>query len=98
MKVRLVGRDLIDAFAKQHHDSRSALDRWTRIIEGNSFRHLTDLRRTFRTADYVKPYTVLNIAGNKYRLSALIDYALGIVAVTRVMTHEEDDEQRWRIE
>jgi mRNA interferase HigB len=92
--VRLVGRDLIDAFAREHSGSRSALERWTRIIEANSFRHLADLKKAFRSADYVKPYTVFNVAGNRYRLSALIDYALGIVTVTHMMTHEEYDEQR----
>ena len=96
--MRLVGRDIVDVFAKEHSDARSSLVRWTRVIEANSFKHLVDLKRTFPTADYVRPYTVFDIAGDRYRLITIVDYALEIVTVTHVMTHREYDEQRWRAE
>ena len=65
-------------------------------MESNSFRHFVDLKRTFGSADQVKPHTVFNIAGNKYRLIAVVDYALQGVSVECVLTHAEYDEGPWR--
>ncbi len=65
-------------------------------MEVNRFRHLVDMKKTFGSADYVRPYTVFNISGNKYRLAALVDYEPQIVAVAHVLTHEEYDEKRWK--
>ena len=66
------------------------------MIETNSFKHLVELLKTFGSADYVKPYTVFNVAGIKYRLVALVDYELQTVSVDHVLKHEEYDEQRWK--
>ena len=66
------------------------------MIETNSFKHLVELLKTFGSADYVKPYTVFDISGNKHRLVALVDYGLQTVSVEHVLTHEVYDEQRWK--
>ncbi len=40
---------------------------------------------------YVKPYTIINISGNKYRLVILIVYTNRQIHVYKVMTHNEYD-------
>ena len=65
-------------------------------IESNSFKHFVDLTKTFGSADQVKPYTVFNISGNKYRLITIVDYALRFVLIECMLTHAEYDEARWR--
>lgn len=65
-------------------------------MEPNSFKHFVDLKKTFGSADQVKPHTVLDISGNKCRLIAVVDYALQSVAVECVLTHAEYSEGRWR--
>ncbi|WP_337288955.1 type II toxin-antitoxin system HigB family toxin [Candidatus Methylomirabilis sp.] len=87
---------MIQLFARKHPDSRSSLKSWTQAIESNSFKHFVDLTQTFGSADQVKPYTVFNIAGNKYRLITIVDYALQFVSIECVLTHAEYDEARWR--
>lgn len=94
--MRLIGRALIQSFTRKHPDARSSLRSWAQVIEANSFKHLVELKKTFRSADYVRPHTVFNISGSKYRLVALVDYALQTVSVEYVLTHEEYDEQRWK--
>lgn len=94
--MRLIGRDRIRAFVREYPDSGPSLRSWVQVIEANRFKHLVDLKATFRSADYVKPYTVFNISGNKYRLVALVDYALQTMSVEYVLTHEEYDERGWR--
>jgi mRNA interferase HigB len=94
--VRLIGRDLIQIFARKHPDSRSSLKSWTQAMESNSFKHFVELKKTFGSADQVKPYTVFDISGNKYRLIAVVDYALQAVSIECVLTHAEYGEGRWR--
>jgi mRNA interferase HigB len=94
--VKLIGRDLIQRFARTHPDSRSSLKSWTQAMESNTFKHFVELKTTFGSADQVKPHTIFNISGNKYRLIAVVDYALQSVVIECVLTHAEYDEERWR--
>ena len=65
-------------------------------MESNNFKHFVELKKTFGSADQVKPHTVFNISGNRYRLIAVVNYALKSVSIERVLTHGEYDEGRWR--
>jgi mRNA interferase HigB len=65
-------------------------------MESNGFKHFVELKKTFGSADQVRPYTVFDISGNKYRLIAVVDYPLQAVSIERVLTHAEYDEGRWR--
>ena len=94
--MRLLGRDQIESFSRKHPDSTSGLKSWAQAIESNSFQHFVELKKTFGTADQVKPHTVFNIAGNKYRIIALVHYQLQSVAVEEVLTHRDYDRGRWR--
>ena len=84
------------AFIKKHPDSHSSLESWVQIIERNHFNHFIHLRQTFGSVDYVKPYVVFDISGNKYRLITLINYALGLMSVEQILTHLEYDKGKWR--
>lgn len=94
--MELIGRDALQSFARKHPDAGSSLRAWAQAVEENRFRHFVDLRKSFGSADFVKPHTVFNVAGNKYRLIALVNYGLQIVAVEHVLTHAEYDLGRWR--
>ena len=65
-------------------------------MESNSFKSFVELKRVFGSADYVKPHTVFNIGGNKYRLISLVDYELRAVSIEHVLTHPEYGKGRWR--
>ena len=78
LSVKLIGRDLIQRFARTHRDSRSSLKSWTQAMESNTFKHFVELKTTFGSADQVKPHTVFNISGNKYRLIVLARYLYGL--------------------
>ncbi len=65
-------------------------------MKSNNFKHFNQLRQTIGSVDYVKPYTVFNISGNKYRLISLINYVVTIVMVEDVLTHKEYDKGKWR--
>ena len=91
--MRILGRDIIEKFKKRHPQSRHPLDDWTVLIEKIDCANFPELMRIFNSVDYVKPDTIFDISGNKYRLISQVDYRLQAVAVKKVMTHEEYD--RW---
>ncbi len=94
--MRILGRDLVQTFMEKYPDSQSSLKSWVQTIEVNRFKHLNELKETFGSADYVRPYTVFNISGNKYRLIALVNYQIGAVLVQQILTHREYDRDKWR--
>jgi mRNA interferase HigB len=94
--VTLIGRDRLLQFVERHPDAQSPLEAWARNITCNHFRHFAGLRQVFRSADHVRPFTVFNIGGNKYRLIAVVDYGLQVASVQAVLTHTEYDKETWR--
>ena len=65
-------------------------------MESNSFKHFVDLKKTFGSADQVRPLHGFDISGNKFRLIAVVDYGLQSVSIECVLTHAQYDEERWR--
>jgi len=94
--MRLLGRDQLQSFIRNYPDSSSSLKGWAQNIERNEFNHFHHLRSAFGSADFVKPYTVFNIAGNKYRLISIVDYALKAVAIKEILKHQDYEKGKWR--
>jgi len=95
--MHLITRKTIRAFWRQHPDSKTALNRWSKIIEKNNFDSFTQLRATFPSADNVGKLTVFNIGGNKYRLIAAIHFNRHKVYIRHILTHAEYDQDNWKL-
>lgn len=94
--MKLLRRERLPEFARKHPDSKAPLNAWRQNMEANKFENFVGLKRLFGSADYVRPYVVFNIGGNKYRLIGLVDYELEMVSIEHVLTHAEYDRGRWR--
>lgn len=79
--MRLLGIEKLEIFVAGHADAGSPLSSWRKVVSETDFEHFPGLKRTFGSASYVKPYTVFNISGNKYRLVTLINYDAEVVEV-----------------
>jgi mRNA interferase HigB len=88
-------KKLRDAVARQV-DLEGPLDAWFRIAKKASWGSLTDVRKTFSSADAVGNWTVFNIKGKQYGLIAEINYAGGRIYVRHVLTHAEYDRGGWK--
>ena len=95
--MHLITRKTLRAFWRQHPDSKTALNRWSKIIEKNNFDSFTQLRATFPSADNVGKLTVFNIGGNKYRLIAAIHFNRHKVYIRHILTHAEYDKDDWKL-
>ena len=89
--MRLVSQKILNEFAYRHPEARAAIKRWASVVEAAFFADFHDVLSYFRYADYVAPYTVFNLAGNKYRVIAIVDYAAATIFVRWTYTHAEYD-------
>lgn len=89
----LHGIDKLEDFTTKHTDSKASINAWRKVIGETNFMHFVALKRTFGKADYVKPYTIFDISGTKYRLITVVNYTNKIVVVKHIFTHPEYD--RW---
>ncbi len=94
--MHLITKKTLKTFWEKNPESRTALERWSRIIEKNNFDNFSQLRETFPSADLIGKLTVFNIGGNKYRLIAAIHFNRQKVYVRNVLTHKEYDKGDWK--
>lgn len=73
-------------------DSEQPLKAWHDRVCGLDWTGTADVRASYGNASFVGDRVVFNIAGNKYRLVAYINYAHRIVYVRWVGTHAEYDD------
>ncbi len=90
------GRKKLKEAAVQHADLEGPLDAWFCIAKKSRWRNLTDVRKTFSSADAVGKWTVFNIKGNQYRLIVEINYGFGRIYIGHVLTHAEYDRGGWK--
>lgn len=72
-------------------DSEQPLKAWHAVTSAAAWRHFADVKVQFRSASAVGERVVFNIAGNKYRLVAYINYEFYTVYIRFVGTHQEYD-------
>jgi len=73
-------------------DSEQPLKSWYAVVRAASWAHFADVKIQFGTASAVGERVVFNIAGNKYRLVAYVNYAFHTVYIRFVGTHREYDD------
>ena len=93
--MRVFGGIVIAGFARKHPASRKPLQRFMAIARAAEWPHLPALKTTFPATDFA-PATgtlIFNIAGNKYRLIARVDFKEQLLVVETVLTHHEYDSE-----
>lgn len=94
--MHVIAKPILIDFWTTHPDAESPLLAWHQLMESGKYIDFNDLRETFASADYVAPFTVFNIGGNKYRLIAVIHYNRSKIYIRHILTHAEYDRNKWR--
>jgi len=94
--MRVVGRPVLEQYRAHHADAARPLSAWLKTAENASWTNLIEVRKSYPHADFVKPFTVFNIKGNKYRLITKINYKQQLISVETCMTHAEYDKGNWK--
>ena len=74
-----------------HADAGEPLREWYRVAELADWAKLSDVRKSYRTADLVGDRLIFNIKGNKYRLVCRVRFGHPILFVRWIGTHAEYD-------
>lgn len=93
----VLGKNRLIEFISKHGRAKKSLEKWLQVAEACQAKSPMDLRKTFNSVDPVPPQTVFDIAGNKYRLIARVDYENGVILISHVLTHSEYDKNKWRV-
>ena len=91
--MTVVGEHKITRFAKKHAASRKPLARFIELAHAAEWKHFSEVKETFPAADYVSGIVIFDIGGNKYRLTATVNYELQTLLIEEVLTHEQYNER-----
>jgi len=89
--MRIIKRGALVQFWEQHPDAKANLECWYAVVRRANWKTPTEMKLVYRNADLVGRRTVFNIAGNKYRLIARVNYQTQRVFVLYILTHAEYD-------
>ena len=92
----VLGREVLYEAIRKHSEWKASLEIWLKVTEGADWTSFPDVRRTWKSADYVKPYVVFNVAQNRARLIATIVYVASMVQVHEVLDHKMYDRRELR--
>ena len=86
--MHIISHKALVLFAAEHSAAAGPLDDWYRTAKRAVWRSIVDTRRIYPHADAAGECTVFNIAGNKYRLVAQINYEKQTIYVRHIFTHD----------
>ena len=94
--MRIIKRGALVQFWEQHPDAKASLESWYGVVRRANWRTPAEMKMIYPRADLVGRRTVFNIAGNKYRLIARVNYQTQRVFVLYILTHADYDRGDWR--
>ena len=94
--MRIIKRGALVRFWEQHPDARPSLESWYAVVRKAIWKTPAEMKAIYPSADLVGRRTVFNIAGNKYRLIARMNYQTQRVFVLYILTHSDYDRGSWK--
>jgi mRNA interferase HigB len=90
--MRIISRRALREFWEIHAQAKDPLAAWFRVMQRSKFAGFSAIKGTFAAADYVAPYTIFDVGGNKFRIITAIHYNRERVYIRHVFTHPEYDQ------
>ena len=99
--MRITKEAFLVGAAREHPKDAGYLEAWRKVVRAATWRSLTDVRRTYPSADAVRVRSgrqvlVFNVCGNAYRLVVAAHFNRQIIYTLRWMTHAEYSKDRWK--
>lgn len=87
--MKLIGRKILEQFARTHADVRGQLDAWVCEVQEAQWQAPSEIKARYASVSFVSNRVIFNLKGNKYRLDAKISFNNQVVLIMRIGTHEE---------
>lgn len=84
-------RNIIDKFCKKHARARKSFGIWIKKCEAANWENFADIKKTFNSVDKNGDDLIFDIAGNNFRLIAIVHFQDGLLTIKEVLTHSEYD-------
>jgi len=94
--IRIIKRGALEQFWQKHPDAKASLESWYAVVRRANWQTPVEMKRVYPSADLVGRRTIFNIAGNKYRMIARVNYERQRVFVLYLLTHAEYDRGDWK--
>ncbi len=94
--MRVIKRGALVEFWLKHEDAIASLQSWYGVVRKANWKSPAEMKQIYKNADLVGRRTVFNIAGNKYRMIARVNYQTQRIFVLYLLTHAEYDEGAWK--
>ena len=94
--MRIIKRGALVHFWEKHPDAKASLESGYAVVRRANWQTPAEMKQVYGNADLVGRRTVFNIAGNKYRLIARVNYRAQRVFVLYIRTHAEYDRGDWK--
>jgi mRNA interferase HigB len=94
--MRIIKRGALVQFWEKHPDAKASLESWYAVVRRADWKIPAEMKRVYRNADLLGRRTIFNVAGNKYRLIARVNYRTQCVFVLYLLTHAEYDQGAWK--
>ena len=95
--MRIIKRGALELFWQLHPNAKASLESWYAVTRKATWKTPAEMKQVYPAADLVGRRTVFNIAGNKYRLIARVNYQTQRVFVLYLLTHAEYDKGAWKL-
>jgi mRNA interferase HigB len=96
MGMRIIKPAARIQFWQRHPDAKPSMESWYAIVRQATWKTPVEMKSVYANADPVGRRTIFNIAGNKYRLIARVNYHTQRVFVLHILTHAEYDLGEWK--
>ena len=87
--MHIISLKMLRTFWELHPEAESVLRAWHTVLEQSDLDNFADLKASFRSADYVAPYTIFDVGGNNYRVITVVRYRANKVFIRWVLTHRQ---------
>jgi mRNA interferase HigB len=95
MGFNVVSKPVLKEFWEAHADSKQALETWYKLLSKSEAKNFSELKETFRTADYVQPdYVIFDIKSSTYRVITRVNFTYKTFWIKHVFTHTDYD--KWK--
>lgn len=88
--MRLMGRNKIRAFQKEHAETKNRLTSWENYVTHHKWTKYKDVKDSYPKASHIKDGIWVFDIG-QYRIITKIHYESGIVLVEKILSHDEYD-------
>ena len=92
----IIKRGALVQFWERHPDAKASLESRYGVVRRAHWRTPAEMKMVYPHAGLVGRRTVFDIAGNKYRLIARVNYQTQRVFVLYILTHADYDRGDWK--